>query len=132
MAERLPPMYPPNAIEEFRYLMREGNVTYIYTMYAGDPNLIWKLAELAETPEFLAQYPNHHVCAIGEEVIAAMPLECADLEEWETNQAAYEGALLERGFTQWNCAVITTRRRGIAPDGGILLVPSLDPANQLV
>lgn len=122
MVER--PMYPPNAMEQTRYLKTEGKVMYFSNMYMGNPDLIGKLAELAETPEFLAQYPDHHVFAIDEEIIGATPRPGGetDDQELEAAKAVLKRVLLEREITKWNCALIQTgRKREITLEGGITL-----------
>lgn len=128
MAER--PKYPANAMEQTRYLITEGKVMYFSNMYVGNPDRIGILAELAETPEFLAQYPDHHVFAIDEEIIVATPRpggETGD-QELEAARAALRGVLDKRGITEWNCALIQTgRRREIRVSGDITFTLSSIP-----
>lgn len=120
MVER--PRMPTDPMKAIYQLEHIGKVAYHPNMYSGNPDLIGKLAELAETPEFLAQYPDHHVFAIDEDIIVATPQEANNLEECEAGIAARRRVLDERGVSEWNCAVIQTgRRKEIKLAGGITL-----------
>jgi len=112
MVER--PKFPKNLTEASKMRREVGKVSYFLDMYVGNPDYIGKLAELAETPQFVAQYPDHHVVAIDEEILGATPRsrENDDQEQkYKTADDALNRVFDERGITKWNCAVIQTGPR---------------------
>lgn len=104
----------PRNTEDF-LTERVGKVSYHPNLYVGTFDGIISLADLAETPEFQAQYPNHNVFAVDDEILGST-LRLRELNNSQQNREAkalLEKVLNERDIATWNCAFIQTGPRRV-------------------
>ncbi|OGE19377.1 hypothetical protein A3J19_04145 [Candidatus Daviesbacteria bacterium RIFCSPLOWO2_02_FULL_41_8] len=85
-----------------------GSVHYYKKSFRGTEQNIQELQALTQTPEFQKQYPDHHVYALGGEIIGSRPRQFLDIKSYRMAVMKLNQTVAERGITLFDCAIIST------------------------